>query len=552
MTQSQPIYDLIARAVHAEGVRAQFALMGDGNMHFSTVLSKLPEVETIHLRHEHCTVAAAMAWSGATGGIGLASVTCGPGVTQLMTALTQAARTRMPLICFVGEAPMHKPWYSQDIDQAALIAPTGAHYVAARSPKTIHENVQRAFMLARRDRLPVVIGVPYDLQKEPADGRAYQPAPWPAKRPALPPEEGAVAMLADALAGAQRPMILAGRGVINSGATDAVEALAEASGALLSNTLPAMGLFDHNPYSIGVAGGYAREYAIELAHEADVVVAFGASLSVHTLGGGGFFGKARTIQVDLDPAGMFEGVWGADDWVIADAGRTATAVTKALKGRKVASGVRTKEVADKLARDVNDSAQRVQEPDRLDPRTATEVIEATLDKEMGLVQGNGHQSFWQAGMRGFKGGNSHVYKNFSAIGSGLSFAIGASVAAGNDRLAFIEGDGSLMMHVQELDTIRRHGLKMLIMVMNDGAYGSEIHKLRAQGIDDSEAIHGISDIGAIARGFGLRGVSVTTVDELKAAIESYDEGEGTLVINIHISDQVATPRMRAQVSGKGH
>ncbi len=549
MTKSIPIYRAIAQAVAAENVTTHFTLMGDGNMHFATALDEMDQTTTIHMRHEHCTVAAAMAWSGATGGIGLASVTCGPGVTQLMTALTQAARSRVPLVCFAGEAPIHKPWYSQDIDQAALVAPTGAHYVAARSAKGVLDSVQRAFHLARNTRMPVVLGVPYDMQKEPAPDRPYIPSiSVHSGTAALAPNPQDISNLTALLAQAKRPIILAGKGVIASGAAKEIEHLADASGALLANTLPAMGLFDHHPYSIGVSGGYSREYAAEVAGQADLVIAFGASLSTHTLDGGKFFGAARTIQVDPDPQGLFEGVTGAQEWVVADAGLTAAALSSGLKGQVVSSELRTQDVAARLARDVNDSAPRISSEGEIDPRSVIEVLDRVIPKDYQMVAGNGHQAFWQAGLRGFQGGNVHVYKNFSAIGSGLSFAIGTSVATGNDRVAFIEGDGSLMMHAQEFDTIRRHGLKMLIIVMNDGAYGSEIHKLRAEGLDDSGAVHGVADFGSIAHGFGLRGVSVTDIAGLETAVSEYEAGDGTMVINVHISDKVASPRMRRQTA----
>ncbi|MDF1857194.1 thiamine pyrophosphate-binding protein [Pseudooceanicola sp.] len=546
MSTENTIYRAIARAMVAEGITTHFALLGDGNMHFGTVLAEAPEITTINMRHEHCCVAAAMAWSDTTGELALASVTCGPGLTQLMTGLTQAARSRVPLICFVGEAPIHKDWYAQDIDQAALVTPTGARYVAARSPGRLYAAIQKAFHIARHERLPVVLGVPLDMQKEPAPAGDYTPAPRVSSGAAVVPEAAGLDRLADLLATAKRPVILAGKGVIQSGAAKAVEDLAEASGALLSTTLPAMGLYDHNPYSLGVSGGYAREYATELAAGADLVLAFGASLSTYTLAGGSYYGSARRVQIDIAPLGLYEGVWGADEWLVADAGLTAIGVTERLKGRPVASELRTQDVAARLARDVSDSAPRVDTDTLVDPRTAIDAIDAVLPKDYQLVAGNGHQAFWQASLRGFQGGNCHVYKNFSAIGSGLSFAIGVTAAQNSDRVAFIEGDGSLMMHVQELDTVKRHNLKMLIIVMNDAAYGAEIHKLRAVGLNDSVAIHGFADFAAIARGFGLRGATATNPDEITAAIAEYEAGEEAMVLNIHISDQIASPRMRKQ------
>ena len=108
-------------------------------------------------------------------------------------------------------------------------------------------------------------------------------------------------------------------------------------------------------------------------------------------------------------------------------------------------------------------------------------------------------------MRGRRPEHYHVIREFGAIGNGISFAIGIAAARGSGKVVLFEGDGSLLMHIQELETIKRHGLKLLMCVLNDGAYGAEIHKLRADGIDDSGAVFGRTDLAAIARGFGLRG-----------------------------------------------
>jgi len=553
MPTGTPFYRAIAKAMVAEGVTAHFTLMGDANMHFATALAEEPGVDTIHIRHEHCAVAAAMAWSGATGKVGLASVTCGPGFTQVMTALGQASRNRVPVVVFAGEVPMHKTWYGQSVDQAALASAMDAHYVQAHSRKTIMPAVQRAFHLARHERRPVVLGIPYDLQKEPFEGGDYLPSTrMMPKRGKVAPDPEALEGLTEALATAKRPIILAGRGVIASGAAQAVEELAEASGALLATTLPAMGLFDDNPWCIGVSGGFGKEYARELAGQADLVVAFGASLSSYTLDSGDFYGKARVVQVDLEPSGHYEGMWSADDWIVADAGLTAAGLTAGLSGRAVASEMRTQDVAAGIARDVQDSGPRSDGNGLIDPRTAAEAIDQALPKDFELVSGSGHSAYWHAIMRGYPAGGYHVYKNFGAIGSGLSFAIGATVAKKSDRICYIEGDGSLMMHIQELDTIRRHKLKMLILVMNDGAYGSEIHKLRVDGLDDRGAIHGHADFESIAKGFGLRGATVTDAKDMAAAIAAYDEGDTTMIVNVMITDQVATPRMRKMTAVPSH
>ncbi|HET9538880.1 MAG TPA: thiamine pyrophosphate-binding protein, partial [Mesorhizobium sp.] len=218
------LYEALAEAFLAEGVDTQFVLMGDGNMHWSTALAKLPGVETVHVRHEHATVAAATAYNVATNKVAVASVTCGPGVTQLMTALPAAVRARLPMVVFAGESPINAKYYNQAIDQAPLVTATGAHYIAAHSVPRMMDYVREAFHLARDERKPVVLGIPYDLQKvEHMSNAPYETsAMYHAKAGRMHPDPELVAEAVERLATAKRPIILGGRGVLFSGARDAV------------------------------------------------------------------------------------------------------------------------------------------------------------------------------------------------------------------------------------------------------------------------------------------------------------------------------------------
>src|SRR3984893_6723191 len=142
-------------------------------------------------------------------------------------------------------------------------------------------------------------------------------------------------------------------------------------------------------------------------------------------------------------------------------------------------------------------------------------------------------------------------REFGAIGNSISIAIGVAVAKNNGKVVLIEGDGSLIMHIQELETLKRHGLRLLICVLNDGAYGAEVHKLRQDGLDDSGAIFGRTDFGSIARGFGLRGTTVADLDQLGALMKSHDAQDTAEIWNFPISDQVTSPSMR-RLKAKGH
>src|SRR6185503_19222692 len=143
---------------------------------------------------------------------------------------------------------------------------------------------------------------------------------------------------------------------------------------------------------------------------------------------------------------------------------------------------------------------------------------------------------------------------FGAIGNGISFAMGVAAARPDRTVALFDGDGSLMMHVQELETIKRHRLNILIVVMNDGAYGSEVHKLRSEGLPEDGSVFGYCDFAGIARGFGLAGKTFKTLDGgLPGLVAEFASGGGAAVWDFHVSDKVVSPTIRrAHPQGAKH
>lgn len=541
------IYEALASAFWAEGVRTQFTLMGDGNMHWATTMKNLPGMRSYYSRHEHCAVMMAAGYAHATGEVGIASVTCGPGFSQVMTALITAARTRTPIVLFAGESPTGATWYNQAIDQAPLAAASEALYIAAQSPEKMQQYVQEAFVAARSGR-PVVLGVPYDLQKKSVASAEY--VPTTRMRPEwIAPVADAAALgeVTALLQRARHPILLAGAGASFPEADAAVRSLADRTGALLATTLQARGLFDDHPFSIGVAGGWARQVAREQGEQADLVIAFGASLSAHTLDGGAMFPQAKVAQIDTASTGWNAGRRVADVVVRADAGSAARTLEQQFAAPAIAN-VRTEELRERI-RALPADTQEFPSGDGLDPRTVIERLDDILPKDLDCVSGSGHQSYFHSVMRGRSPRRYHFLRGFGAIGNGISLAMGVEAARGEGRTVLFDGDGSFLMHVQELEVARRHGLKVLLCIFNDGAYGSEVHKLRAQGVDESGTVFGRPDFAAIANGFGLPGATITDLDQLAPAWGKFAEGTQTTVWDVHITDTVIEPTMRRRTAG---
>ena len=230
----------------------------------------------------------------------------------------------------------------------------------------------------------------------------------------------------------------------------------------------------------------------------------------------------------------------------ADARAAAEAILNRLEQRGIKkTGFRTPEMAKLIAADTPDSKQYVPQPNTLDPRKMVVELDQVVPKDWEVVIGAGHYfSMAMTFMKGRPAERYHVVNDFGAIGSALPAAIGIAAARNDGKVLLVEGDGSLMMHVQELETIRRQGIKMLMAIMNDGGYGAEVHKFRANGVTEKEAVHGRGDLAAAATGFGLRGASVTQPNTMAPLFQQHQGANIGTLWDVHIDDKIVSRAYR--------
>src|SRR5919199_1496221 len=234
------VYEGLAKAFVAEGTTAVFGMMGDGNMYWMEALHDLG-VQLLQVRHEGAGLGMADGWARATHTPGVCTATCGPGVTQLATALVTAARASSPIVAFVGESPTLDEEYIQRYDQARFAEACESGFVRVLSPDQAYDAVRRAFYLATMESRPILLSAPMDIQQKTMedDEEEYQPSSTLLVKDPLEPGRAALERAAELIATSQRPVIVVGRGAIWSGAGEAVKRLAERTGALIATTLMA-------------------------------------------------------------------------------------------------------------------------------------------------------------------------------------------------------------------------------------------------------------------------------------------------------------------------
>ena len=512
------VAEAVGRLLVARGVKQVFGVIGSGN--FDVTLAMLDAgAAFVAARHEGPALTMADAFGRVSGQVAAASVHQGPGLTNAVTGLAEAVKSRTPLLLLAPETAAGATRSNFRIDQEGLVTAVGAAVARLREPATALADAAAGLQRARDERRPVVLMLPLDVQA--AECPAGPPPAAPAPLAPAELDEASVAAVADLLAGARRPMIIAGRGALAPGAREAIEELADSAGALLATSAVAGGLFTGNPWTIGITGGFATPLAAELMLGADLLLSFGATLNMWSTRHGRLVGPdAVVVQVDIDPEAI-----GAHlpvrAGIVGDAAATARGLTAELARRGHGErGWRSPAMADRLAR--SSWAQQPYEDSsgagRIDPRTLSIELEELLPLERTLAVDSGNFMGWAPMYTTLSADRGFIFTQaFQSIGLGLATAIGAAVARPDRLTVAAVGDGGLLMSLQELETVARLGLNLLVVVYNDAAYGAEVHHFGPQGRPTEIVRFPDTDFAAIARACGLEGLTVRAPGDLEPA-----------------------------------
>jgi acetolactate synthase I/II/III large subunit len=545
MAPGMRVADAVGQGLARLGAKVVFGVVGSGNFRVTNALIA-GGARFVAARHEGGAAVMADAWARTAGQPGVVSVHQGPGLTNAMTGIAEAAKSRTPLLVLAAEAPEIRSNFHVDV--AGLAAAVGAVAERLYSPASALADVHRAWqtVLARRT---VILALPLNVQAAdaepgvgPAAPRTYPPAP----------AAEAVTAVAAVLRGADRPVFIAGRGARGragrASARAELERLADACGALLATSAAAKGLFRGNPWDLDVSGGFASPLAAELIAGADVIMGWGCSLNMWTTRHGRLIGTGATlIQVDDDASAL-----GAHRpvhlGVVGDVAETARAVADALhEGHEendrageplivrderddggsagtaaalVTAEHRSPELRERIARQVRwRDVPFADESDgqRIDPRTLSIALDDLLPAERTVSVDSGNFMGYPSMYLSVPDEAGFCFTQaFQSIGLGLAAAVGAAVARPDRLTVAALGDGGALMGVSELETVVRLGIPMVVVVYDDEAYGAEVHHFGPDG-DPLETVRfPPADIAAIGRGFGFDGVTVRTAADLAA------------------------------------
>lgn len=512
------VAEAVGRALVRAGVGQVFGVVGSGNFHLTNAMVAAG-ARFVAARHEGGAATMADAYARTGGAPTALSLHQGPGLTNALTGITEAAKSRTPLLVLAAEATgTHSNFH---VEQAELARAVGTVSARVTTADDAVEQALAALRLARSERRTVLLNLPLDVQESEApEGTSVEPG-TPPEPAAVEPSSGQLDQLTALLDASRRPVFIAGRGARSPSARAALVELADRYGALLATSAVARGLFRADAWDLDVSGGFATPLAAELITGADLVVGWGCSLTMWTTRHGRLIGPgAKVVRIDDDPT-AFDRHRAADLSVTGDVALTARRVLAADRERR--TGYRTPEVAAGLAargrwRQVPYDDESTRE--RIDPRTLSVALDDILPAErvIGVDSGNfmGYPSAWLSVPD--EGGFCFT-QAFQSIGLGLATAIGAALARPDRLPVAVLGDGGALMGAAELDTVRRLGLPMVVVVHNDDGYGAEVHHFGPGGSPLDTVTFPDTDIAAVARGYGFDAVTVRRVGDLEAVAE---------------------------------
>src|SRR3954467_8078589 len=519
--------DVVARCLHDEGVETFFGVVGSGNFTVTTSLHARG-ARFVAARHENGAICMAdaparvsgqpgcgsVAQARGRGRLGCVSVHQGPGFTNAITGLTETAKARTPLVLVAADTPAGETRSNFYVEQAKMAEAVGAVPVRVNRARSAYADTMRAVGTALGRRRAVVLTLPLDVANEEAE--------WPqeaftAVLPEAPaPSPIALRQVVTAIEGAQRPVIIAGRGAVLAGAREPLESLSHAIGAPLATSAMGHGIFNGNPFALGISGGFASPLAQEIIGSSDLILAFGARLTRWTTANGALIAPdARVVQVDLEPDAFADR---ADLPVLGDASRTAGMLCAELDRRgHTATGALTDELRERIAarRWRDEPFDDASSERHIDPRALSIALDDLLPAERTVVVDSGHFMGFPAMYLAVPDPEGFVFtQSFQSIGLGLANAIGAAIARPDRVTVAALGDGGAMMGLPELETAARLRLPILFVVYDDAAYGAEVHHFQPMGHPVETVQFPDADFAAIARGAGCDGVTVRTLDDL--------------------------------------
>lgn len=518
--------DLLVRCLEAEGVRRVFGIPGEENLDVMDSI-KDSSIEFVLTRNENSAAFIAGTCGRLTGQAHVCLSTLGPGATNMVTGVAEAFLSYVPLVAITGQVGADQAFAprKQYIDLVQMYGPVTKESFSVRSPARLPAQVRRAFHVAMEERPgPVMMELPEDVMKERTEGR-------PLRRPAthhVGCDPVALGKVRELLKGSGRPLILAGPGAIRAQATQELRSLARAWGIPVAHTWHGAGIMPYDdPLSLNTVGLRGKDHVRRLFEEMDLVLLVGYDLPEFMPSYWNIGAPKRIVSIDQAPTDAVPHL----EIDVQLLGRMPDVL-----GRLAADGVRRDNWAQGHREDLDSCLEGCPADEGLvKPQLAVKAVRRALGREDICTSDVGAHLIWLAKMYPVYKENTLLLTNgLIPMGIGLPSAIGAKLARPERKVVAVCGDGGFLMTAAELETARRLGLGLVVVVFNDSGLGLiKLKHQRAYG-----RYHGTDfgnpDLARFAESFGAKGYRVSTAQELGERLSSSLEAEELAVIDVPV------------------
>jgi len=525
----------IIESLKREKVDVLFGIPGGSSIPFWDNLYD-SNIRSILVRHEQAAAHAADGFARASGKVGVCTATSGPGATNLITGLASAYMDSAPVVAFTGQVP--RPMLGgdafQEADTVGISMPVTKHNFMLYNVEEIPTVVRKAFKLAGTGRpAPVLIDMPKDVQEKEADIKFPKDVEIPGYNPTLNGHPKQIKKAVDLLLEAERPIVLAGGGIIISGASKELMDFVNILGAPVASTLMGKGGFpEDHPLSLGMIGMHGRKAGNYAINDADVIFAIGCRFSDRTTANVGCFAtEAKIIHVDIDPAEIGKNI-DVDVPVVGDAKTVLRDMNKVLKA-KIKKGGKTGWLS-KVKQYKKEFMPMMDYDDvPLMPQRVVKEIMSVLGEDDIIVTEVGQCQMYAGHFMSRSKARKFISSGgLGTMGFGFPAAMGAKIAMPDCNVINIAGDGSFMMNCQELATVVENDIPVVVAVFNNHYLGMvrQWQELffdhRYSGVDLGE----VPDYVKLADAFGAKGLRVEKPGDIAPAVkEAFDSGRPTVI-----------------------
>ena len=533
--------EIIWECLQREGVRHVFGYPGGAILPAYDALCRYPGIHHVLVRHEQGAAHMADGYARAGGGVGVAIATSGPGATNLVTGIATAMMDSSPMVCITGQVGSKLIGYDafQETDITGITLPITKHNYLVRRADELAGVLREAFHIARSGRPgPVLVDVTKDAQQASCEFDWEAAEPRPHKRPAPPTSPQHYRQALELIREAKRPVLLAGHGILLSGAMREVLAFAERADVPVAMTLLGIGGFPaSHPLNLGMMGMHGEAWVNTAIQEADLLLAFGMRFDDRVTGNLKTYAPtAKKIHVEIDPAEVNKNV------------KVDVALIGDLRGvvRELSAGLdqcdhhpwraRVAELkGDAAVRDI----QNLPDNGHLYAAHVINDLWNITGGDATVVTDVGQHQMWEAQYYHHDKPRSLITSGgLGTMGFALPAAIGAKFARPDSEIWVVVGDGGFQMTMAELATVGQEKLDINIAIINNGFLGMVrqwqefFYERRYQ----ATPLHN-PDFVKVAEAYGLRGIDVRRRSEVAAAVQRARSDRGASVINFHVEQE---------------